>query len=131
MSRRRTRRAEAPSLPCLTIARTPANDARVIVDAFVSTPVLVQLLADRGAMVREHRAELRAVLQQLTGHLAAMVERAGGERAAGAPTAASVATAPRPAERERSARRAAARRAIPAAPDEQAVAAWDGDPMLR
>jgi len=68
----------------VTIARSPANDVRVIVDAFVSTPALVQLLTDRGGMVREHRAELRAMLQQLSGKLAAMIERpdaAGAERA--------------------------------------------------
>ncbi len=75
MTRRRSRGTAVPTLPCVTIARSPANDVRVIVDAFASTPALVQLLTDRGGLVREHRAELRAVLQQRSGQLAAMIER--------------------------------------------------------
>lgn len=75
MTRRHSRGTAVPTLPCVTIARSPANDVRVIVDAFASTPALVQLLTDRAGLVREHRAELRAVLQQLSGQLAAMIDR--------------------------------------------------------
>lgn len=75
MTRRRTRGTRVPTLPCVTIARSPANDVRVIVDAFVSTPALVQLLTDRGGLIREHRAELRALLQHVSGRLAAVIER--------------------------------------------------------
>ncbi len=106
MTRRRARETVVLTLPCLTIARSPANDVRVIVDAFVSTPALVQLLTDRGVLIREHRAELRAVLQQLSGRLTALIEQ---------PTAA----------------RDDAVLVVPAAKASETVADWRGGPLLR
>lgn len=87
----RRRRTPPPALPCLTIARSPANDARVILDAFVSTPALVRFLdsvtggagaTQEGAWdgwVGEHRAELRAMLQHLTKRLQGVIEGASGD----------------------------------------------------
>lgn len=146
MTRRGDRQTRVPTLPCLTIARSPANDVRVIVDAFASTPTLVQLLTDRGTLIREHRAELRAVLQQVSGRLAAIIEQPGaspdtpaietpGERSSAAsvskvaaPAASDAGHAPtRTAERRRPARHAAAL----AAPPSEAAAGWRGGPLLR
>lgn len=79
MTRRPRGRDARPTLPCIIIARSPANDARVILDALVSTPALVRLLTDRDGWVSEHRAELRALLQQLTNRLGHVIEGAGRE----------------------------------------------------
>ncbi|MCC6929079.1 MAG: hypothetical protein IT359_08835 [Gemmatimonadaceae bacterium] len=151
MTRRRARGAAPSALPCVTIARSPANDVRVIVDAFVSTPVLVQLLTDRGGLILEHRAELRALLQQLSGKLAAAIERPAdvvqevaqlatrAEALMMSPSEGAAALAPedagptpRPAERRRPARHAAPSRflAIATAP-EASGADWPGGRLLR
>lgn len=140
-------RARRPTLPCLTIARSPANDMRVIVDAFVSTPTLVRLLTDRDGFVGDHRAELRELLQQLTSRLGAWIESAerssaGGTRATGvvhgAPTPPPVtplvdADAPWPADgvsaRPAARHRHAVRRA--ASPPPAPRADWRPGPLLR
>lgn len=153
MTRRRARETVVPTLPCLTIARSPANDVRAIVDAFVSTPALVHILTDRSVLIREHRAELRAVLQQLSGRLAALIEQPTAERddatrelpvamssAASSRTLASpqVSDADQPSARlahpRRPARHAAATRAAlvaPAAKASETAADWRGGPLLR
>jgi hypothetical protein len=76
MTSRQPARTRRPTLPCLTIARSPANDVRVIVNAFASTPALAGLLTDRAGFVGEHRAELRELLQQLTARIGAWIESA-------------------------------------------------------
>lgn len=142
-----------PALPCLTITRSPANDVRVILDAFASTPVLVQLLTDQGGLIREHRAELRSLMQQLSGRLAAMIERPelafAGTGAIAAPIApagddacpivtsheADAESLPLRAEEPlRPSRRALASRRAPLAPQSSAGDdgdVWAGGPLLR
>lgn len=147
-----TTASQPTSLPCLTIARSPANDARVILDALTAMPALHLLRGEGDAWLDAHRAELRALLQHLTTRLSGMIE---GARARGgshpvlashgvavtgapddgtvvapvarrtAPDAGSV-RAPRPAARHRA--RNDDRHAPPAPPH---PAAWDGGSFLR
>jgi len=130
-SRGPSRRA-GPSLPCLTIARSPANDVRVILDALSAMPALRLLAGGGDAWLGEHRGELRALLQHVTTRLSGTIEGAA-PHADVAPPAPQAGVAPppppttRPAARHRHAADSTSDR--PAAPPPGAE--WDGGFMLR
>jgi len=71
-----------PTLPALVIARSPANDVRVILEAMSAMPALRVLAGERDGWLGEHRAELRALLQHLTTRLSGTIEGAASRIAA-------------------------------------------------
>lgn len=127
-----------PALPRLTIARSPVNDLRVIVDALSMAPLARLLAGDGDAWLGEHRAELRALLQHLSTRLSAAIER--GAAMAGdtidTPEAPPVltphagespsGTSPRPAERHRR-----SRGTVHAPPAARPAVEWEGRSILR
>lgn len=71
-----------PTLPALVIARSPANDVRVILEAMSAMPALRVLAGERDGWLGEHRAELRALLQHLATRLSGTIEGAAARIAA-------------------------------------------------